>query len=78
MDGIRKSVIQLKSRKNKRTHTPTLHDIIHIGNSDNLDYTTIEVQDPSDDLEKSIEAAPLFTAKLKADRLKTQKTAHEN
>ena len=30
------------------------------------------------DLEKSIEAAPLFTAKLKADRLKTQKTAHEN
>ena len=30
------------------------------------------------DLEKSIEAAPLFTAKLKSDRLKTQKTAHEN
>ena len=27
------------------------------------------------DLEKSIEAAPLFTAKLKADRLKTQKNS---
>ena len=39
---------------------------------------TVEKGLSQNDLEKSIGAAPLFTAKLKADRLKTQKTAHEN